>query len=123
MLFGLSGRNVDILEFSRSKLTDVNLVCFRLTAARVRLKLDKCRLEQLEVEYLGQVITRGRIRPSPSSCVVAKRNTQHEKNDERSSERNHSQCEVITCSGSMNFNQGGDECNSDVIEVTYKRIL
>ena len=51
----------EVLISSSSRDTnfrDVNYVCFRLTASRVRLKLVKCRIEQLEMQQLGHVITR-----------------------------------------------------------------
>ena len=59
----------DVLIFSNSReahFRDVYVVCFRLATAGSRLKWEKCRVEQMEVEYLGNVITKGRIKPSPS---------------------------------------------------------
>ena len=103
VLFGLSGRSVDILEFSRSKFHRRQFGLFSFDDGRSKIEVQ---VEQSEVEYLGHMITR-RIRPSPSEYVVAKRNTQLEINNERRSERNHSQFEVITCNGSMHFERGG----------------
>ena len=60
---------VDELVFSKSReahFRDVYVVCFRLAAAGLRLKWEKCKIEQEEVEYLGHVITRGQIKPSPT---------------------------------------------------------
>ena len=74
----------EVLISSSSRDTnfrEVNLVCFCMTAARVRLNLVKCRIEQLEMQQMGHVITREIIRLSTAKCVVAK-TTQHEKNDE-----------------------------------------
>ena len=59
----------DVLIFSNSReahFRNVYVVCFRLATVGLRLKWEKCRIEKLEVEYLGHVITRGRIKPSPS---------------------------------------------------------
>ena len=59
----------DVLIFSNPREThfrDVYVICFRLATAGLRLKWAKCREEQLSVEYLGLVITKRRIKPSPS---------------------------------------------------------
>ena len=59
----------DLLIFSNSceaHFRDVYVVCFWLATAGLRLKWEKCRVEQREVEYLGHVITKGRIKTSPS---------------------------------------------------------
>ena len=59
----------DVLIYSKSREThfkDVYTICFRLAAAGLRLKWEKRKIEQREVEYLGHVITKGRIKPSPA---------------------------------------------------------
>ena len=49
-----------------SYFRDVYIVCFRLAENGVRLKWKKCKFGQEEVEYLGHVISKNAIRPSPS---------------------------------------------------------
>ena len=59
----------DVLIYSRSQeehFPDVYAVCFRLEAAGLCLKWEKCKIERNEVEYLGHVIAKGRMKPSPS---------------------------------------------------------
>ena len=58
----------DILIYSSSReqhYQDVYVICFRLAASGLKLKLKKCKIEQKEVEYLGHIISSQFIKPSP----------------------------------------------------------
>ena len=71
---GRAGVNVDDVMVhslvAESHREDVVAVCHDINKAALRIKWTKCRFDQLEVEYLGYLIGKGRIVPSTRAAAA-----------------------------------------------------
>ena len=60
----------DVLIFGKRFWADlvpnVRAVCDKLRAAKLKIKWSKCHFGERSIEYLGHIISKGEIRPSPS---------------------------------------------------------